>query len=97
MTDDLIKLLKESIVELEKTGSELRTGIQTALVLIRNPVGIVRDLNAKDFPTVPMLKKSLMALSATLEHTQEVVMKMIDKITVASGTTQMLIDEIGEK
>jgi len=94
MTNDLIELLQESIAELEKTGSELRTGVQTALILIRNPIGIVREMDATD---APMLKKSLTALSATLEHAQEVVMRMIDKITVASGTTQMLIDEIGEK
>ena len=94
MTNDLIELLQESIAELEKTGSELRTGIQTALILIRNPIGIVREMDAAD---AAMLKKSLTALCATLEHAQEVAMKMIDKITVASGTTQMLIDEIGEK
>jgi len=91
---DLIELLQQSISELEQTGSELRTGVQTALILIRSPVGVVRDLNVQDLPDAPTLKKSLTALRATLEHTQEVAMRMIDKITVASGTTQMLIDEI---
>lgn len=95
MTDDLITLLKQSTPELEQVGSEMRTVIQTCLILIRDPVGIIRMLD--DSPDATQLKRSLCALQDALGRAQTVVMKLMDKITTQAGVSRLLITDLTDE
>jgi len=94
MTNDLIQLLEQATPELEKSASEMRTAIQTLLIIIRHPVGIMREISRDDFPDAAAVKKSLSALHAALQHAQEVVMKLIDRVQAQTGLSRLLIDEV---